>query len=1328
MSTSAKTPNGDSRPPRKRWRKLALYLAAANIIVVGTGIAAYLFIASEFALGIAVRVLIARSEGRLEIEVPAGSLLSELRFKRLVWKGPETTVTADEVALNWNPGALWSRGIVVKGLGAQRITLDLKPSATAVTPPVSLALPTNVAIDEIAVAHFDWRIGTTSGTITGLTFGYTGGALLHRVDKLSLVTDRGAISGGIAMDARAPFAINGALAFAGAAAQKEIRADAAVSGTLAAVVVDATGRAGEARVVLSARLTPLAVVTLELLSLDAQDVDLAAWNAALPSTRLSVKVEARPIEGGLAGGLDAVNADEGPLDRERLPVRSLSARFAWRAEAVTLEAVTAELAGSARAIGRAQIPLDGNAGQWTMEVHDVDLKRIYTPLQTTRLSGRFGADLGTERQQIDGDLADRTIGGGIAASFAATVADKRLVVERIRIRAGDGELAGSGRIELAGARAFDIVAKAKRVDPSRFGSFPAGNIDADVAANGALVPEWHFGTTIGIVEGSRLAGVPLAGRARATVARRSVRDALIEMKLASARLTASGSTGEQGEGLIVALDAPQLGELVALLPSRVPRPLAGRLRANATLHGDLERGGLELTANGEALKIGAKFAVETFEARVSLASMATARAGIDTARPSLDSVGVSAQLDERALKVELAATGINAPQGAFARARAEIDGTLAQHKASLSLAGADLDIEATAHGGVREFGKAETISAWTWAGNIDTLENRGPWALRLAAPATFEFARDHVHVGAARLNVADGNVEVAALAWDDGRITTRGAFSGVPVAAVAKLAGAPFPFVSTLTLAGDWSLAAAPRLNGAVNVRREGGDLSFGADTSLRPDERAFRITALDLAARFRDDAVDATATLRSGRGLDADAQLAIGAASNTPPGHLAADAPLTFAVKADLATLKVLQPWVGTTAIVDGNAHVDLVARGTIAHAPLSGTMRGDSLRIEAPQYGLFFTHGRLATTLAEGTLQLDELSFEGGAGRFTASGSLATAGEIRSDSQGAAARMTWHAEHFRVFNRPDLRLVVGGSGTLALKDRRISLDGTLIADEGHYEYASDVGEKLGDDVVVKGRPARDRDGARLDIPLTIDLDLDFGERITFAGEGLETGLRGKVRVMTAPDGSIRGRGSIQAVSGTYFAFGQKLVIDRGRLIFDGPLDNPGLDIVALRKNLAVEAGVAVSGTVKVPIIQLTSNPPVPDNEKLSWLVLGQGLDRTSGADIAALQAASAALLGRGGKSMTSTVAESVGLDDISVGRSAASARSVARGGTEVGGQVVSFGKKITDKLSLVYEQGLTVATNALRLEYSLSRTLTLRAEAGAISGFGIYYRRSFD
>jgi len=431
--------------------------------------------------------------------------------------------------------------------------------------------------------------------------------------------------------------------------------------------------------------------------------------------------------------------------------------------------------------------------------------------------------------------------------------------------------------------------------------------------------------------------------------------------------------------------------------------------------------------------------------------------------------------------------------------------------------------------------------------------------------------------------------------------------------------------------------------------------------------------------------------------------------------------------VTADLQTLRVLQPWLGTAAIIDGNARAELVARGTLARAPLSGTLRAGAIRIDAPQYGVVFNEGRINARLAEGTITLDELSLAGGAGRFTASGTLATSGTATAEYEAAAGQMTWRAEKFRVLNRPDVRLVVGGSGTVRLKDRKISLDGALVADEGHFEYKPDPGATLGDDVVVKGWQGRENaETRRPNLPLSVDLDLDLGRNLTFTGEGLETGLRGKVRVTTNDDGSLRGRGSIQTVNGIYHAFGQRLVIDRGRLIFDGPLDNPGLDIVALRKNLAVEAGVAVSGTVKVPIIQLTSNPPVPDNEKLSWLVLGHGVERASGADVAALQAASAALLG-GGKSVTSRVAESIGLDEISVGRSA-SPRGSAAGSSDATNQVVSFGKRINDKLTLVYEQGLTVAKNALRLEYSLTRTLTLRAEAGVVSSFGIYYRRVFD
>ena len=351
------------------------------------------------------------------------------------------------------------------------------------------------------------------------------------------------------------------------------------------------------------------------------------------------------------------------------------------------------------------------------------------------------------------------------------------------------------------------------------------------------------------------------------------------------------------------------------------------------MRGDIARGGLELQAHGEALKAGTALSIGTFDARVSVAPASAA--------------GASADPNDRPLKIDLAATTIAARGGDASRARMR-SSTARSHSTphrSVSPAGTSTSkCPRTAASANPAMPGARTRGRGPDA--VDSLENRGAWTLRLAAPAAFEVARGHVHIGATRIAVADGNVDLATLAWDDGRITTRGAFTGVPVASLVLMAGVKFPFTSTLTLAGDWSLAAAPQLNGAINVHREGGDILLNPETIVDPGDRAMRITAVDLAARFRDDAVDATASFRSGHGLNADARLAIGVAPNAPPGRLSADAPLRLTLTADLATLKVLQPWVGTTAVIDGNARADLTASGTLARAPFSGTIRAAGLR----------------------------------------------------------------------------------------------------------------------------------------------------------------------------------------------------------------------------------------------------------------------------------------------------------------------------------------------------------------------------------------------
>jgi CO/xanthine dehydrogenase Mo-binding subunit len=98
-------------------------------------------------------------------------------------------------------------------------------------------------------------------------------------------------------------------------------------------------------------------------------------------------------------------------------------------------------------------------------------------------------------------------------------------------------------------------------------------------------------------------------------------------------------------------------------------------------------------------------------------------------------------------------------------------------------------------------------------------------------------------------------------------------------------------------------------------------------------------------------------------------------------------------------------------------------------------------------------------------------------------------------------------------------------------------------------------------------------------------------------------------------------------------------------------------------------------------------------------------------------------ALSGNQGKPLTQRLAQRIGLDDISVAQ-----RDTASGSDPLDAQVVTIGKRISDRLYIAYEQGLSLATNALRIEYVLSRYLTVSAFAGTESGVALNFRRNWQ
>lgn len=615
----------------------------------------------------------------------------------------------------------------------------------------------------------------------------------------------------------------------------------------------------------------------------------------------------------------------------------------------------------------------------------------------------------------------------------------------------------------------------------------------------------------------------------------------------------------------------------------------------------------------------------------------------------------------------------------FERASANASGTLENHAGTVTASGSGLDLRASLQGGWK---------ASAWRGEIESLTNAGKYPFELKSAATLEAGGERVALGPFRAELAGARLAVESLRWENDRLSSRGALSALAVRGlVPGLEG-------NLELDGEWDLVSTPKLNGRLALRRARGDAAWGGQT--------LELSSLDLAATLNDDRVAANAQIASRFGA---ARIEGSTAGITP------DSAIAFTAEVQITELRTLTEPLWTQARVSGRLSASLKIAGTISAPTFSGVVRGDALGFDMPPWGIALRDGAVRAELDADTLRVTEARIAGGDGSFSATGTLPLGLK-------QAATLEWKATRFQVFGRPDRRLVVSGSGTAASDGKRFTLRGALAADSGRFEIATASLPDLEPDVEVDGElPAQARKGVAS--PLELDLALDLGQRLTLRAYGYDGGVTGKVRVTSGPAGELRAHGRLEALKGRYRAYGQELDVDPGALIFAGPIDAPGLDISAWRRHQQVEAGIHLTGTLQTPRIELISNPPVNDSEKLSWLVLGRAPTDASGADLAVLQAASGAVFGRGGElPFHRKFAARLGFDELTV-----------RSSSELSSNVVALGKRYSDDIYFSFEQAIGTTTEYLvKLDYALTRRFSLRGQTGTTSGVGVFYRYAWD
>jgi len=962
-----------------------------------------------------------------------------------------------------------------------------------------------------------------------------------------------------------------------------------------------------------------------------------------------------------------------------------------------------------------------------IHVHDVNAT-LALGQNAVDLKGAFGRPGETLAWRVDGKqlsavradlygslLASGVVSGTMAAPRTSFDVDARSLGWAPNQRKNDnGSLRASGEAWLAGpadARVVEVKARGgmQRLNPAAFGSPLAGSISGSFDANGRTGANMGGSVNLDILRDSTLSKSPLWGYARLTADKRHVSNADVDLHLGANVIAARGAFGSGKDTLNWRIDAPQLA---AIGPD-----FGGSLRGSGALSGTMDTPSLSAALEGQNLRLMGSQNLRSLRANANLGA----------GRGAADPLAIDVQVADYA-----------SGDTRIAAARLQSTGTRGAHTIVASARGDGFDAAVEVRGGLSLDAKNNS----TWAGTLQSLQNRGRYALTLAAPTPIRIAAapgtglaglakpEQIAFNGAVVRMPAGAISVESLTKVGPHWTSRGSATGVPVSYLAQASDAVRQNLrGDMTLGAQWALdlqvpAAAntvPTLNGNLHVFREKGDLIAGDTAPV-----VLGLRQLDLRADVAGGALRTQLVLDGSRvgnaKVDATAQMIRGRLDN--------DSPLRLTANASLGSLAWVSPLIGQPGLeLDGALNLAINGAGIVGAPTLNGNINGDKLSARWPDQGIRLNNGQLRAVLAGDQLQLQRLRLEGTSGSATADGTVRFAGGE------ATMNLRLVADKLAALSRPDRTLILSGQASVVRDASRFAVEGKFRADRALIELAPVDRPTISDDVIVLGRKngsdtakAAPKEKA---VPLTIDLSADLGDDFHLRGMGADAYLAGAVQVRMVGDRPPRINGSVHTVSGTYAAYGQRLSIERGVVNFNGAYDNPTIDVLAVRKRpegeqlteTNVEAGVQVRGSALAPVAKLVSTPNVQDSEKLSWLVLGHGMEGATGNEADVLSAAAGALLGgKGGTGgIQSKIANSLGLDELGVRQGSGEA-------TGLENTVVTVGKRISSRLYLGFEQGAATASSVVRLRYKVTPAITLQLQTGTNTALDVLYSWAFD
>ena len=424
----------------------------------------------------------------------------------------------------------------------------------------------------------------------------------------------------------------------------------------------------------------------------------------------------------------------------------------------------------------------------------------------------------------------------------------------------------------------------------------------------------------------------------------------------------------------------------------------------------------------------------------------------------------------------------------------------------------------------------------------------------------------------------------------------------------------------------------------------------------------------------------------------------------------------LNGTINIDKILLSDLQPFLETLEQLKGDISGKVALAGTLKDPLLNGELNVSDISLEGEQLPIALQKSNINVLFDKTTATIKGNLNDNQGGKINLTGDV--------DWQGAqpAVNVAVVGDQFYVRAQQGVTFKVSPDLKIGLANNALKLAGEVVVPYGRImiEELPEGAVQVSDDEIIVDQKTE----ATETVPFDYDIDLKVIVKndVKVESFGLESKVAGDLAIKMSQGAPIIATGELNLIEGTYLAFGQDLIISTGQVGFSGSIEQPFLNIKAIRNPdttaNGVIAGVTLTGNVEQPTLKIFSEPAMDQAQALAYLLNGQPLGdgESSSSDAMLTQL----LLSQGvsrSEGVVSKVGETFGLSDVSLSSSGSGDSTKV----EISGYVAP-------SLQVKYSVGVFDSLSEVAVRYQLLSQLYIEITSGLYQNVDVLYKFDWE